>query len=118
MDAMIPDYPFEIRPLPAIDGGGYLISFPDLPGCTADGDTIEEALVNGRDALLSWIRTAQEFGDLVPTPGSGGEPMRFVQKLPRSLHTKLVARARADGVSLNTTVVALLAEGIGRKSRD
>ena len=30
---MIPDVPyrFAIRPLPADEGGGYLIEFPDLP---------------------------------------------------------------------------------------
>lgn len=26
-------YPFEIRPLSAEEGLGFLISFPDLPGC-------------------------------------------------------------------------------------
>ena len=36
------DYPFEIRPLSEEDGGGFLITFPDLPGCMADGETPEE----------------------------------------------------------------------------
>ena len=36
------DYPFIIRPLSKEDGGGYLIEFPDLPGCISDGETIEE----------------------------------------------------------------------------
>ena len=36
---MIPDvaYRFTIRPLPEHEGGGYLIEFPDLPGCISDG---------------------------------------------------------------------------------
>jgi len=46
-----------------------------------------------------------------------GEPVRLVQRLPRSLHTKPVARAKADGVSLNTMVVALLAESIGQQGK-
>jgi hypothetical protein len=35
---MIPDVPcrFAIRPLPEDEGGGYLIEFPDLPGCMSD----------------------------------------------------------------------------------
>ena len=37
-------YPFEIRQLSEEEGGGYLISFPDLPGCISDGETIEEAI--------------------------------------------------------------------------
>ena len=113
----VSDYPCEVHPLPVDEGGGYLITYPDLPGCMADGDTAEEALANGRDAAVSWIRTAQEFGDPIPEPNSGGKPVRFVQRLPRSLHTKLVARAKADGVSLNTMVVTLLAEGVGQHRR-
>jgi antitoxin HicB len=50
------------------DGGGYLIVFPDLPGCVSDGDTLEEALHNGLDAAESWLRTAAEFGDSIPDP--------------------------------------------------
>ena len=37
------DYHFEIRPLSQEEGGGYLITFPDLPGCMSDGDTPDEA---------------------------------------------------------------------------
>jgi len=51
-----------IRPLLESEGGGYLIEFPDLPGCMADGETPEEAKVEGRDALLSYIRTLKELG--------------------------------------------------------
>lgn len=114
MEAMTIDYPFNVQRLAPDDGGGYLVTFPDLPGCMADGETVEEAIQNGRDAVMSWIATAREFGDPVPQPGSGGEPVRFVQRLPRSLHARLVARAKAEGVSLNTMVVTLLAEGVGR----
>jgi len=48
------DYPFQVRPLTEEEGGGYLIEFPDLPGCLSDGATIEEAIANGADALRSW----------------------------------------------------------------
>lgn len=33
------DYPIEVRPLAEEDGGGFLATFPDLPGCMADGET-------------------------------------------------------------------------------
>ena len=46
---------FEIRPLTDEEGGGYLVEFPDYPGCMADGETPEEALVEGRDALASYL---------------------------------------------------------------
>ena len=47
--------------------------------------------------------------------GETAEPMRLMQRLPRSLHASLVARAKAEGTSLNTLVTMLLAEGIGRR---
>ena len=63
-------YPFNISILPPEEGGGYLIEFPDLPGCISDGATIEEAIANGKDATLCWIETAKQHGDEVPQPNS------------------------------------------------
>lgn len=108
------EYPFEIRPLSKEEGGGYSVFFPDLPGCWSDGATPEEAVKNGRDALESWLAVAQEFGDEIPKPFSAVSG-RFVQRVPRSLHAQLIARAKAEGVSLNTLVVSLVSEGIGRR---
>ena len=36
------DYPFEIRPLTAAEGGGFLISYPDFSECISDGETIDD----------------------------------------------------------------------------
>ncbi|MBC7944783.1 MAG: type II toxin-antitoxin system HicB family antitoxin [Burkholderiales bacterium] len=108
------EYPFEVRPLSKDEGGGFAISFPDLPGCWSDGATPEQAIENGRDALVSWLAVAKEFGDEIPRSFSAVSG-RFVQRVPRSLHAQLIARAKAEGVSLNTLVVSLVAEGIGRR---
>ncbi len=62
------DYPFFVSPLAKKDGGGFLISFPDLPGCISDGETPEEAIKNGYDAARAWLETAKEFNDPVPQP--------------------------------------------------
>ncbi len=40
------------------------------------------------------------------------EPVRLMQRLPRSLHANLVAHAKAEVISLNTMVIMLLAEGL------
>ena len=109
------DYPFAICPLSAEDGGGYLITFPDLPGCMADGETPEDAIREGRDAFHCWMQAHAEDGRAIPPPSSGGEPGKFVQLLPKSLHAKLAARAKQEGVSLNTLVLAFIAEGLGRR---
>ena len=108
------DYPFEIRPLSKAEGGGYAITFPDLPGCRSDGATPEEAVKNGRDALAAWLAVAAEFGDKAVAPFSATSG-RFVQRVPRSLHAQLIAQAKAEGVSLNTLIVSLVAMGLGQK---
>lgn len=117
-----PPYPFEayghiIAPLSEDDGGGYMIMFPDLPGCISDGETMDEVLANGRDAFNSWIAAQADMKRQIPAPthyDEEGKPVKFVQRLPRSLHASLQARARAEGVSLNTLVLTLIAEGLGR----
>ena len=112
-------YPFQIRLLSTEDGGGFLIEYPDVPGCMSVGGTPQEAIKNGRDALRSCLRTMGEFGDPIPRPGAFGDSSgQWRQRVPKSLHARLVARAAQEGVSLNTLVTALLAEGLaGRRSR-
>lgn len=108
------EYPFEIRPLAEDEGGGWLIAFPDLPGCMSDGETPEEAIANGKDAVAAWLKAAQESGREVPRPGelpSG----KFIARIPRSLHARLAARAKQEGVSMNSLVSAFLAESLGRR---
>jgi antitoxin HicB len=111
------DYPFEIRPLSKEEGGGYSITFPDLPGCYSDGATPEEAINNGRDALESWLAVAREFGDEPAKPFSKVSG-RFVQRVPRSLHAQLIAQAKIEGVSLNTLVVSIVSQGLGQRQTE
>jgi hypothetical protein len=37
------EYPIAVEPLPMAEGGGFLATAPDLPGCMGDGATPEEA---------------------------------------------------------------------------
>ena len=110
------DYPFTIRHLSKDDGGGYLIEFPDLPGCMSDGETIEEAISNGNDAVACWIHAAKEAGRSIPTPGDlEKQSGKWVPRVPKSIHLRLVEKAEEEGVSLNTLVIALIAESLGKK---
>jgi antitoxin HicB len=112
----ISQYPFEIRPLSEEDGGGYLISFTDFSECISDGDTIAGAIENGMDALQETIAALESLGMTVPEPGSGGTYSgKFIQRVPKSLHARLVVRARQEGVSMNTLVTSILAEGLGKR---
>lgn len=107
-------YPFEVRPLTKAEGGGYLISFPDFSECISDGESPEEAIRNGMDALAETIAALEDMGLPVPQPGSGGSYSgKFIQRVPKSLHARLAARARQEGVSMNALVTAFLAESLG-----
>lgn len=121
-----PPYPFEayahiVSPIPEDEGGGFLIVFPDLPGCMSDGGTEVEALANGRDAFAAWISAMKDQGKSIPGPQYRADPVpavsgRFVTRVPKSVHMMLSERAKAEGVSLNTLVLALISEGLGRRS--
>ena len=45
-----------------IEDGGYVIECPALPGCASQGDTVEEALENIKEAIRSWLKA--EYGDI------------------------------------------------------
>ena len=62
------EYPVLIEPLSVEDGGGFIATVPDLPGCMSDGETPEEALANVKDAVDAWIEEAHALGPAVPAP--------------------------------------------------
>ena len=121
-----PPYPFEayshiISQIPKEDGGGFLITFPDLPGCMSDGATEAEAVANGKDAFKAWVAARTDAAKEIPEPLYRPDNVpevsgKFVTRLPKSVHAKLTERAKAEGVSLNTLVLALVAEGLGRRA--
>lgn len=61
-------YRIVVEPLSPEDGGGYLATVPDLPGCMSDGETPAEALANVEDAASAWIASARLDGQPVPEP--------------------------------------------------
>src|SRR5690349_14143004 len=113
---MSQEYRPVFRRLSEDEGGGWLVEFPDLPGCMADGETLEEALAASKDAVAAWIATAEDEGLPIPEPSSDtAYSGKWVQRVPKSLHARLAERAREEGVSLNTLVTSLLSEGFVRR---
>lgn len=109
-------YPFEIRALSDEEGGGFLVSYTDFTECISDGETIEEAIQNGMDALQETIAALESLNLPVPEAGSGGSYSgKFIQRVPRSIHARLAMRAKQEGVSMNSLVTSILAEGLGRR---
>lgn len=97
--------------------GDYVARIEELPGCSAHGPTPQEALKNLEEAQALWIGDCLEAGDVVPEPvleeslPSG----KWVQRVPRTLHRKLVLMARRERVSLNQLVTSILSEASGAR---
>lgn len=106
-------YQFTVRPLSKEEGGGYLVEYPDIPGCMSDGESVEEAIANGREALRDCLDVFKESGRKIPKPSIAAAQWR--QRLPRTLYSKLTRQAEIEGVSINSLVAAIIAEAIGAK---
>ena len=64
------------------DEGGFVVSFPELPGCITCGETVESAVANALDAKKL--------------------------RIPRSLHRSLAEHSKREGISMNQYCVYLL----------
>jgi antitoxin HicB len=109
-------YPFEIKPLTEDEGGGYLISFPDFNECISDGETPEEAIKNGFDALQETIDTLENMGFPIPQPFSGEKNNHnFVQRIPENLYQRLKVLAQKENTDINSLINSILEESLGHK---
>jgi predicted RNase H-like HicB family nuclease len=48
--------------------GGYSVICPALPGCHSQGDTLEEALANLKEAIELYLEVLEEDGLPIPEP--------------------------------------------------
>jgi predicted RNase H-like HicB family nuclease len=46
----------------------FIVEVPELPGCMADGESYEQAVVNVQTVIEQWIETARELGKPIPQP--------------------------------------------------
>lgn len=89
--------------------GGFVVSYPELPGCITCGETIESAVANALDAKKSWLEAALEDGATIPVPDSLDDYSgQFKLRIPRSLHRSLAEHSKREGVSMNQYCVYLL----------
>ncbi|HVX29285.1 MAG TPA: type II toxin-antitoxin system HicB family antitoxin, partial [Nitrolancea sp.] len=80
------EYPFNVIADP---DGGYVIVYPDLPGCLSVADSLDEVCPMAEDARRGWLTVAYEQGMEIPLPSYPEEYSgRFNLRLPRSLHRR------------------------------
>lgn len=46
----------------------YIVTVPELPGLRTHGNTYEEAVQRGKEAIESWIDASRAWGDPIPPP--------------------------------------------------
>ena len=46
--------------------GGYWVEVPALPGCYSQGESVEEALENVREAIELYLEALREEGTQIP----------------------------------------------------
>ena len=50
------------------EDGGFIATVPDLPGCSAFGNSREEAVREVEDAIAAWIEARRAAGEPIPEP--------------------------------------------------
>lgn len=83
----------------------------ELDGCQSTGDTLEELNTNLIEAMEGHIEVMLENGIDVPEPVKEDSLSgKFVIRVPKSLHRRLVIEAEKEGVSLNQYAMYKLAK--------
>ena len=103
--------PYRMELTPDTDEGGYIVSFPELPGCLSAGDTVEEAYRNAMGAKRAWLEAAMEDHVPIQEPDSvESYSGQFKLRIPKSLHRALAEHSKREGVSMNQYCVYLLSK--------
>ena len=104
------ELPYRMEIIPDKEEGGFVATFPDLPGCITVGETIEAVVQNVVDAKRAWLEAELETGATIPEPEDLKEYSgQFKLRLPKSLHKQLAEYSKSEGVSMNQYCVYLLA---------
>lgn len=110
--------PYKMEIVEDPDEGGYVVSFPDLPGCLTCGETLEQAVANAQDAKRAWFQAALEDGVEIRDPDSLNDYSgQFKLRMPRSLHRSLAEHSQREGISMNQYCVYLLSMNDARHTK-
>ncbi len=103
------DLPYRMEIVEDKYEGGFVVSFPDLPGCVTCGETIESAIASAMDAKRAWLEAAIEDEVEIYEPDSLDDYSgQFMLRLPKSLHRSLAENSKREGISMNQYCVYLL----------
>jgi antitoxin HicB len=99
------------------EDGDVMARVQELEGCVAHGANEAEALTNLATVKRLWLTAALNSGKQIPLPQREDDDLpsgKWVQRVPRSLHKRLVEVAKIEGVSLNSLVQTYLGMAVGQ----
>lgn len=92
-------YPAVFSPLEQSEG--YCVTFPDLPGCVTQGNSLSDAIEMAVDAASGWVLDELEDGRTAPTA---------------SLRTDITTESKEDFINLIVLDMDAYAEKYGNKA--
>lgn len=110
--------PYKMEITPDVEEDGFIVSFPELPGCISMGDTVAEAYVNALDAKHAWLESAIENNVMIAEPGHIDDYSgQFKLRIPKSLHKSLAEHSKQEGISMNQYCLYLLSKNDAIRTR-
>ena len=101
--------PYKLEIVADTDEGGFVASFPELPGCVTCGETVITAAANADDAKRAWLEAALADGIAIAEPDNLTDYSgQFKLRLPKSLHRSLAEHSKQEGISINQYCLYLL----------
>jgi predicted RNase H-like HicB family nuclease len=100
-------------------GEGFSAFFPDLPGCTSAGATLQEAARNAEEALAAHLQLSAEYGDVIPEPSDPAAIARDpeVDEAARMLvRVELPGKAQRLNITLDEGLVAAIDQASSNRS--
>lgn len=103
-------FPYRIVIRWSDEDSSYIAEVPELPGCMADGPTLEAATKEAKKAAQLWMDVAKKEKREIPQPiDKRRYSGKFIVRVPPDLHRELDFEAKSQKVSLNRLVTLKLA---------
>jgi len=84
------------------DGVHYIGKVLEISGCIGDGETESLAMESLNDSLEAILESMLKHGDNIPEPvPEDNFSGKFIVRIPKSLHRRLVFESQKEGISLN-----------------
>ena len=84
---------------------GYGVVFPDLPGCTTSGDTVEQAYEHAFEALALHIEGIFEEGAALPSPSPFNAPLpHWLESAPGRIERTVLVPVKLPGRAMRISI--------------